>query len=172
MASKTQVHLPDDFEMVLIRTFDAPRDLVWRAWTDAKQFAQWWGPRAFTVEAKFDLKRGGRYAFVMLGPEDARVPISGVFLEVDTGKRLVMTMDLTEVGQDWMDAYNDARGGEGKPPSITMTVTFEDAPGGATKLTIAQCFASREERDTNVKLGAEAGWSESFDKLDELLVRA
>ena len=167
-----QVKTPDK-DFVLTRTFDAPRALVFKEWTDPRQLARWWGPRGFTNPVcQMDLRPGGAFRVVMRGPDGAEYPLKGVFLEIDAPERLVMTMDLSEHPAEWLELYNQYRGKRKDAPAmkIVTTVTFEEQDGG-TKLTVAQRFDSVTDRDANMKLGAAAGWSQSFERLDELLRR-
>ena len=112
-----------DAEVVLVRVFDAPRDLVWKAWTDPKQLAQWWGPKDFTNPVcEIDVRRDGKILIHMRAPDGAVYPMTGVFREVEPPRRLVFS-----------DAALDLNGNvllEG----FTI-VTFEEQ-GSKTKLTV------------------------------------
>jgi PhnB protein len=169
MANKLQVDVGVDREMKLTRVFDAPRALVWAAWTDPTQLAQWWGPRGFRADVTIDLRVGGAYAIVMLAPDGGENPMRGVFEEVATPSRLVMTVDCTGMPQQWLDIYNASRGVAGAPPRWRRIVTLEDAPGAKTLLTVRDLFEDQLDREAHVKLGAEMGWGESFERLDVLL---
>jgi uncharacterized protein YndB with AHSA1/START domain len=142
-------------ELEFTRTYAAPRQLVWDAWTDPDQMAQWWGPRGVTTprdSIELDLRPGGRMAFDMV--DDAtgsRYPNAGTFLEVEPPARIV-----------WADdGFAD---GSGKG---TATVTFtEDAPDTTTlHIRLVADFS-----DT-VRAGAEEGWGTQLDKLALYLAR-
>jgi uncharacterized protein YndB with AHSA1/START domain len=139
--------------LVITRIFDAPRSLVWKAWTDPEHLAQWWGPHGFTLPScKVDLRTGGAYRFHMRGPENDDHFSQGVFREIVEPSRLVMA-------GFWADA-------DGNPtrPETLLTVTFEDL-GGKTKLTLHQAvFESVTARDEH-----RGGWSGSFERLAEYL---
>lgn len=168
MANKPQVDLADR-EMIITRMFDAPRALVWQAWTDPRRLSEWWGPRGFRSDVTIDLRVGGAYSIVMLAPDGGENPVRGVFEEVVAPSRLTMTLDLKGMPKEWMDIYNASRGVTGEPPRWRRVVTFEDAPGNKTKLSVKDIFETRIDRDANVNLGAEMGWGESFERLDALL---
>jgi uncharacterized protein YndB with AHSA1/START domain len=156
-------------DFVLTRVFDAPRDRVWRAWTEPERFAQWWGPKSFTNPVcEIDLRPGGRYRVTMRSPEGVDYPIKGAYLEIVKPERLVMTMDLSEHPKEFHELFNKARGRKGPPMQLVMTVIFEQEKG-KTRLTIMQRFESAADRDANVKLGAPEGWGGSLDKLSALL---
>ena len=147
--------------IVVTRVFDAPRDLVFNAWTDPEQIAQWFPPKDFTASAcELDPRPGGVFRVVMKGPEGepfngGEFPGEGVFTEVVPNERLAFTF-----------------AGEGdNPPPILMTVLFEDHGGGKTKVTVHQTARTIAEYEELVKMGSEEGLSQSFEKLDELLAR-
>jgi uncharacterized protein YndB with AHSA1/START domain len=140
-------------ELEFARTYDAPRQLVWDAWTDPDRMAQWWGPRGITTpreSIELDLRPGGRMAFDMV--DDAtgeRYPNSGTFLEVEPPARLVWSDD----------GFADGRG------KGTATVTFTEVDASTTTLTV-HLLADFSE---TVRAGAERGWRTQLDKLAEYL---
>jgi uncharacterized protein YndB with AHSA1/START domain len=142
-------------ELEFTRTYAAPRQLVWDAWTDPDQMAQWWGPRGITTpreSIELDLRPGGRIAFVMVDDATgARFPNGGTFLEVEPPSRIV-----------WADDGFGDGSGRG-----TATVTFaEDDPTTTTlRVHIVADFS-----DT-IRAGAEKGWGTQLDKLAEHLAR-
>lgn len=123
-----------DREIVITRTFTAPRDLVWQAWTDPKHVAQWWGPRGFTTTIKqMDFRVGGIWEHVMRGPDGTNYPNKSVFKEIVPMERIV---------------YTHGGGREQGPgASFTASWTFETLEGGRTRLTGRMVFASAAERD-------------------------
>jgi uncharacterized protein YndB with AHSA1/START domain len=140
-------------ELEFVRTCAAPRQVVWDAWTDPDQMAQWWGPRGITTpreSIEVDLRPGGRVAFDMV--DDAtgtRYRNSGTILEVDPPARLVWSDD----------GFAD---GSGKG---TATVTFTEVDASTTTLTL-HLIADFSE---TVRAGAEQGWGTQLDKLVEYL---
>ncbi len=157
-------------ELVLTREFDAPRELVWQAWTEAEHLARWWGPRSFTAECEVDLQVGGRYRIVMHGPDGGANPLHGEFLEIVPPERLSMTMDLSDEPDEWFDVvFPDRDRALGKPAlKLVQTVTFA-AVGTKTRVTVRQQLDSDATRDAFLRVGAVEGWESSFEKLDDLL---
>jgi uncharacterized protein YndB with AHSA1/START domain len=161
-----------DREFFITRTFDAPRAMVWKAWTDPRHLAQWWGPHSVTNPVcEIDLRPGGAHRIVMRTPDGTDYPIKGVFREIVAPERLVMTLDCSEHPQAWQDMVNPGRGEERNPAGeLVQTVTFEDL-GGQTRLTIRTRFDTVAIRDSMVKMGMDDGWSQSLERLEALLAR-
>jgi uncharacterized protein YndB with AHSA1/START domain len=150
-SSKTStLTLPSDREIVMSRVFDAPRELVFKAHTDATLIPQWWGPT--TTVDKLDLRPGGAWRFVQRGQDGSENGFRGEFREIVPPERFVWTFE-------W----------EGMPGHILVeTLTFEDL-GGKTRLTTHSLFDSVEERDGMLKSGMETGANESWNRLAALL---
>lgn len=140
----------------ITRVFDAPRELVWRAWTDPKMMAQWFGPRGFTSSVpELDVRVGGGLRIVMHGPDGNDYPMKGVFREVTPPQRLV----FSNIAVD-----NDGnRLLEGE-----TTVTFSEQ-GGKTTLVVKSHAVGKVPLAPQMLSGMEAGWTQSIDKLGELL---
>src|SRR5579871_3749344 len=133
---------PAEREFVIARVFEAPRALVFKAWTDPKHMAQWWGPRGFTNPVcELDVRPGGAWRIVMRGPDGALHPTKGVYREVVEPERLVMTINHSELSDEWHDLVNPNRDkAKGKPGlEGVMTVMFEEFDG-RTKLTVRVSF--------------------------------
>jgi uncharacterized protein YndB with AHSA1/START domain len=148
-------HPPIDRVLTITRVFDAPREVVWKAWTDPRHLMSWWGPRAHpaeTVEA--DVRVGGRWRHCLRAVEDgSELRHGGVFREVVPPERLVFTFAWEQEGE---------RGNEN-----VVTITFSEQ-GGKTLMDFHQTpFWSTEERD-----GHQGGWGSAFDRLDDLLALA
>jgi uncharacterized protein YndB with AHSA1/START domain len=143
-------------ELEFVRTYRAPRQLVWDAWTDPDQIARWWGPRGLSTpreSIELDLRPGGRMRFDMVDDvTGARYPNSGTVLEVDPPARIVWSDD----------GFQDGTG------KATATVTFIAVDEATTTLRV-QLVADFTE---TVRAGAEQGWASQLDKLTELLARA
>ena len=138
--------------LVVQRVFDAPRDLVWKAWTESAHAMNWWGPRDHPARhIEVDARVGGRWRICLRSTEDGRdLWQGGVFREVVAPERLVFTFAWDEEGE---------RGNE-----IVVTLTFTEQ-GGKTLMTFHQApFWSDDERD-----GHQGGWGSAFDRLDDLL---
>ena len=139
-------------ELVIMRIFNAPRSLVFRAWTDPMHLMHWPGPRGFTATAdKFDCRPGGLFRTCLHAPDGTDYWVRGTYLEVDEPERLVFT-------HGWEDAY-------GKPgPETVVTVTFADQNGKTLMRFHQAIFESVASRD-----GHGDGWTQSFDRLEEYL---
>jgi uncharacterized protein YndB with AHSA1/START domain len=145
-------------ELVLTRIFDAPRELVFKVWTEPKHFAQWWGPKGFTNPVcELDVRPGGAILVHMTGEDGVAIPTRGVFYEIDAPSRLVFSTM----------AFEDA---QGNPQIENMnTVIFEAYEGNKTKLTLrAQITKATPEMAESLG-GMEQGWSESLDKLADVV---
>lgn len=148
-----QVTTPTDREVVLTRTFNAPRNLVFDAFTKPELLKRWlMAPGRLLEVCEIDLKAGGAYRWIWRGPGKRDVGMHGVYREVTPPERLVRT----EAWEDW-----DA--GE----CLVTTVLVEE--GGLTKLSTTSLFPSQEVRDEVLKAGLKHGAAESFDKLAEYL---
>jgi uncharacterized protein YndB with AHSA1/START domain len=163
-------------DLVLTRLFDAPRPLVFRAWTDDRMMSQWWGPHGFTATARLDARKGGRFELVMHAADGVDYPITGEFLDVVLNERLVMEMHLDDHPQNWHDYLAELftkAGGEGTSAtrSLVTQVTFADEAGG-TRLTVVQTYPSAADRAAFAAAGSTEGASQGFDKLAALLLKA
>ena len=143
-----------DRELVMTRILDAPRDLVYEAWTNPRHIAQWWGPKGFTNTIhEMEVKVGGVWRFMMHGPDGTDYPNKVVFEEVVKAKRLVYTH-----GSDQDD----------DPNSFHVTVTFEDQ-GKKTKLTMRMVLKSAAALEEAKKFGAVEGGNQTMDRLEAYL---
>lgn len=150
-------------EIILTRVFDAPRELVFKVWTEPNHVAQWWGPQGFTTRVTgLDLRPGGKWRYVMIGPDGTEYPAKGVFREVVPPERIVTT--------DEFDQGFDQVVNADLPQGIVMTAIFEDL-NGKTKLTLQIMHESAEERRKHEEMGVIAGWNSSFDCLDQYLAK-
>lgn len=150
-------------ELVIKRVFDAPREVVWEAWTDPERCKLWWGPEGFTSPAcRIDLRVGGKYLACMRSPEGQDYWSTGVYLDIVPMERLVCTDNFADEKGNVVPASHYGMQGEW-PPDVTVTVTFE-ADGGKTIMTL---------RHDGIPAGTisdcEAGWIGSFDKLERIL---
>jgi uncharacterized protein YndB with AHSA1/START domain len=147
-----------DREIVLSRVFDAPRELVFAAWTDPAHVTHWWGPRGFTTTtAEMDVRPGGVWRFVMHGPDGTDYPNTIVFTEVERPERIAY------------DHVGEADHGDVK---FHTTVTFADR-GGKTELTLRMVFATVEERNHVVeRYGAIEGGEQMLERFAAFLAGA
>jgi uncharacterized protein YndB with AHSA1/START domain len=171
MAARSDVAKPsEDLDFVLARTFDAPRDLVWRAWTDPRHLAKWWGPRFFGARCELDLRAGGAYRFVMIGPDGGEYPMKGKYVEVKAPERLAYTVDHSESPDAWHDMVDPGRDRtKGRQPLETVTTVTFEARGDKTLVTVKTRFATPALREGFLRVGMREGWTSSLEKLDEML---
>ena len=138
------------------RVFDAPRALVWRAWTDPRIMAQWFGPRTFTTPVcELDVRVGGALRIVMHGPDGNDYPMKGEFREVVPPERLVFS--------------NIAIDKDGNHLLEGETTVILEEQDGKTMLTLHTCAVGLVPIAPQMLAGMETGWRQSLDKLDDLL---
>lgn len=161
MANASTSTPQSDREIVITRLFNAPRDLVWQAWTDPAHIAQWWGPEGFTTRVdEMDLRPGGQSRYVMVGPDGTEYPVQGVFREVVPPERIVTTDEFGEGYEEITDID--------LPQGMVMTILFEDL-GNQTRLTLHILHPTAEERRKHEEMGVVAGWNSTLDCLAEHL---
>ncbi len=153
-AETLQVTTPTDREIVLTRDFDAPRALVFDAWTKPELLKRWLGPQGWSlVVCEIDLRVGGAWRYVMHGPDGAVMGMRGVYREIVPPERLVSTESFDE---PWSQ-------GE----SLVTTVLVQQ--GGKTRVTTTVLYPSPEARDAVISSNMERGLAEGYDRLAELL---
>ena len=147
---------PGKQELFIMREFNAPRELVFKAFTDPDLYVQWLGPRELTTTLeKFEPKNGGSWRYIQKDPEGNEFAFHGVNHEVLAPERIIGTFEF-----------------EGLPETghvILETARFEELPGDRTKLTSQSVFQSVEDRDGMLQSGMEEGVNDSYSRLDELL---
>jgi uncharacterized protein YndB with AHSA1/START domain len=150
------VTTPTDREIVITRTFDAPRALVFEAWTKPEHVRHWWGWRTSTmITCEADVRPGGSWRYVTREENGMEVPFTGVYQEVTPPERVVHT-----------EIYDIEPFNQGDP--AVSTVTFREE-NGRTTVTVSALYPSKEIRDAVLGSGMEAGAAESYDRLSELL---
>ena len=155
---------PSEGELVVTRIFDAPRELMWKAWTDPERVKRWWGPKIFTTPfCKIDLRVGGKYLYCMRSPDGKDYWSTGVYREIVEPWRIVCTDSFADEKGNVVQATYCGMSAD-FPLEMLMTVTFEEHEG-KTKLTLHHTgIPPGADRDL-----AQQGWNESLDKLvDEL----
>ena len=147
---------PGRQEIVITREFDAPRELVFKAHTDAAIYASWLGPRDLTTTiTTFEPHNGGSWRFVSTDKDGKQFGFHGVFHEVLAPERMIGTFEFE---------------GMPEPGHVEFdTSTFEELPGGRTRLTILAVYQTVADRDGMIASGMEFGMNEGFSRLDELL---
>lgn len=147
-----------DRELVLVRIINAPREKVFKAWTDPELLKQWFAPKPWsTPVAQLDVRPGGANLIVMRGPDGSEFPNRGVYLEVVPDARLVFTDAYT---QAWVPS---------EKPFMTVTLTFEDAGDGKTKYTARVLHWTAADREAHEKMGFHQGWGQCADQLEALV---
>jgi uncharacterized protein YndB with AHSA1/START domain len=167
MAERTSAPATEEKALVIERVFNAPRELVWKAWTDPEMAKRWWGPRTFTAPAaEIDFRVGGKCTMAMQSPdfnEGRPIWSTGVYKEIVPLERIVVTDSFADeegnvVPATHYDMPDDI------PLEMLITVTFEDAGDGKTKMTLRHEGLPAGD----MQEGAGTGWNESFDKLAEI----
>jgi uncharacterized protein YndB with AHSA1/START domain len=157
---------------IISRVFDAPRDRVWKAWTEAERLKQWWGPKGFAVHTcKLDLRPGGVFHYGMKAPDGSDMWGKFAYREIKPQERLV-----------FINSFSDPKGGTSRhsghaswPLQMLSTVEFEEQ-GGKTKVTVHWIphEASETERKTfeQGRDSMKQGWTGTFEKFADYLKKA
>ncbi len=157
-------------DLIIERIFNAPRELVWKAWTDEELAKKWWGPAGFTAPSiKIDLRVGGKYIFAMHGPKgsewDKDMYSAGEYLEIVPNEKMVVTDYFSDENGNIKEPENYGQNAN-FPKILTVTVLFEEIENGKTKLSIIYPEPETEEqKEAMLKSGMKEGWSTSLDKL-------
>jgi uncharacterized protein YndB with AHSA1/START domain len=154
--------------LVSTRVFDAPRELVWKAWTEHEGFMPWWGPKGFTTPfCKIDLRVGGVYHDCMRSPEGKDYRSTGVYREILPLDRIVCTDSFADGGGNVVPATYCGMSAD-FPLEMLAIVRFEEIEG-KTKLTLQHALGSVPASDRDL---CQQGWNESLDELAEVLAKA
>ena len=155
----TVTHTIDPPVLVIERLFDAPRELVFKAYTEPERLARWWGPADWTLPVcTIDLRPGGRWHYGMRGPHGEESWGLGLYHEVSPPSRLVYT-----------DAFSDAQGNVNeRMPKTRITVDFVDE-GARTRIVSRSEYSSAADLETVLAMGVEQGVRETYERLDALL---
>jgi uncharacterized protein YndB with AHSA1/START domain len=156
MSKANFIVVPGKQEVIVTRLFDAPRELVFKAYTDPNLIQKWWGPSYLTTTIdKMEPRPGGQWRFIQRDPQGNEYAFHGVYHELAFPFRIVDTFEF-----------------EGTPGHVILeTTTFEDQ-NGQTLLTNHDVYQSVEDRDGMVGEGMEGGMLESLDRLETLLATA
>ncbi len=158
--STINVTFPSDKEILITRTINAPRHLVYRAWTTPDLVRKWWpGRRGEMTVADMDFRVGGAWRYVMVAHGEFEVAFHGTYREIVPNERIVHTeiMETPDAGPDSEDG------------AVVTSVTFEEADGGATLVSIRTDAGSKEVRDMFAQSGMEGGVREQFEIIEELV---
>ncbi len=153
-SGSAKVTLPSDDQILITREFDAPRELVFKAWTTPELVARWWsGERGKVTSVDIDLRVGGTWRYVMEANEGFEVAFHGDYREIVPSERLVYT-----------EVYEGMPEGEAVD---TLTLTEE---GGRTLLTMLVQHSCKEHRDGHINSGMEDGMQEAMDRLERVAI--
>jgi uncharacterized protein YndB with AHSA1/START domain len=156
-SGKATVSLPTDTQILITREFDAPKHLVYKAYTTPELIERWWsGERGNVTKVEVDLRVGGTWRYVMIANEGFEVAFHGEFREIVPNERLVNT----EIYEGVPDP------GEGAP---VVTSTFTESDGRTTLTQLTECF-SKDVRDMIIESGMEGGMQEAMDKLEQVAI--
>ena len=148
------VSLPTDEQILITREFNAPRHLVWKAWTTPELVRRWWhANRGEVTVAEIDLRVGGTWRYVSVTPDGLEVAFHGEYLEIVPDERLVSTV--------FYEGYPDAQ--------AIDTLTLTEA-NGRTTLTVLVQHSSKEHRDGHIESGMEPGMQDALDLLEQVAV--
>ena len=151
------VTLPAEDQILITREFDAPKDLVYKAWTTPDLVKRWWsGHRGSVTSAEIDLRVGGRWRYVMITNDGHDVAFHGEFREIVPAERIVNT-----------EVFEGAPGGDDN--ATVNTIAFIDLDGRTRLELLTQC-PSKEVRDAIIDSGMEGGMQESMDKLEQVAI--
>jgi uncharacterized protein YndB with AHSA1/START domain len=143
-------------DLVLTRIINAPREKVFKAWTDAELLKQWFAPLPYTTpQAELDVRPGGANLIVMRGPDGNEFPNRGVYLEIVENEKIVVTDAFTKAWE------------LSEKPFMTAILTFEDV-GSKTKYTALARHWSVADREAHEKMGFHEGWGICADQLEAL----
>jgi uncharacterized protein YndB with AHSA1/START domain len=152
---------PDEAVIIIRRVVDAPRDLVFEAFTNPKHIAAFWGPKGFTCPScDVDLRVGGEFRMQMRAPDGSTHPCTGVYREIVPPERIVYSGTADE-GHPC---------GGGLPPRSVVTMTFADE-SGKTRITIHTQLKSAAAREAAIAGGFNQGWNDAIDRLAEMLAK-
>jgi uncharacterized protein YndB with AHSA1/START domain len=153
------VTLPTDTQILITREFDAPKHLVYKAWTTPELIERWWsGKRGEVTSVEVDLRVGGTWRYVMKANEGFEVAFHGEFREIVPNERIVAT-----------EVYEGASEAEGAGEAPFTTVTFADVDGRTILTQLVEC-GTTEVRDAIIDSGMEAGMQEAMDELEQVAV--
>ena len=146
-----------EFELVLDLILDAPREKLFRCYSDPNLLKQWFAPKPWTItKVDNDFRAGGRSSFTMASPDGQEFPNAGVYLEIVPNEKIVTT-----------DAFTEGFIPSGKPFMVAQ-VTFEDAPGGKTRYVARAMHWNEETKQEHEQMGFHEGWGQTAKQLEAL----
>ncbi len=171
MPAEESVHQGEK-AFVISREFDAPRDLVWRSWTEAERLRQWWGPKGFIVHTcKVDLRPGGLFHYGMTAPDGSAMWGRFVYREIDRPRRLQFIVSFSDPDGE----ISRHPGHLHWPLQMLSTVTFQETNGRTTVTVRWEAYEATDlERQTfqDGMASMQQGWTGTFEQFDDYLARA
>jgi uncharacterized protein YndB with AHSA1/START domain len=156
--------MSEQYDLKLERTLDAPRELVWQAWTTPEHIKRWWAPRPYqTPECEIELRAGGKFFTRMTGPDGFDFSGTACVLEVVSKERIIWS---TTMKDGYRPNEFTADGCNGFP--FTAIHTFEDAGDGKTRYTATVLHANARDRDAHAAMGFDDGWATCADQMAEI----
>ena len=157
MSKNNLIVVREEKAFVMSRVFDAPRERVWRIYTDPNMIPKWWGPRRLTtIVEKMDVRVGGGWRYVQKDEQGNEFAFRGEYKLVDPPNQLVATFEFEPMAGH----------------IVTDSYLFEAMSGGKTQVTVKSTFDTLEALEGMLQSGMEGGAEESWDRLEELLVAA
>jgi len=158
---KTHVTTPSDCEVLITRTFDAPRSRIWAMWTQAEHLKHWWGPKGWTLPVcEVDFREGGTWFYCMQGPDDMTSCGLTDYVKIDEPHSIVMR-----------DKFVDENGQEMEGmPVATSTVEFHEKDGKTTVIN-KTIYPTKADRDAVIEMGMAYGIDETFNRLEAYLAQ-
>jgi uncharacterized protein YndB with AHSA1/START domain len=168
MAAKNSSERDQTEQLLITREFDAPRESVWKAWTECERLIRWWGPKGFTTPlCKIDLHPEGVFHYCMRSPDGRDYCGKAVYREIVDPERIVYTDSFADEKGNVVPATYYGMSAD-FPLEMLVTVTFEES-GGKTKLTLQHALGSTPASERDL---CQQGWSEMLDKLAGDLAKA
>ncbi|MBX3295403.1 MAG: SRPBCC domain-containing protein [Acidobacteria bacterium] len=150
--------------IVIVREFDAPRETVWKVWTERGHIEKWFGPKGFDTRVDhLEFRPGGEIRHTMIGPDGTEYPSKGTFLEIDAPRKLISTDEFGE-GSEEIAAFKDVK----LPEGMVTTVEFKDL-GKRCLVRLTISHATEEDRKRHEEMGVLEGWNSTLDCLAEYL---
>lgn len=175
IVNDAQIEIQDK-EFVITRLFNAPKDLVFKVWTDPEHIKNWWPLKPFTASRiEIDFREGGEYLYVMRSQEGQDFPpYQGKFIEIIENEKIVYSIDAFKQGDRWKTLIGHKVGPDVDFSTLQsfVTINFEDAGDGNTRLTFTQRFVNNAVRDAVAESGAVEGWTSIMQVFAEELAKA
>ena len=151
----------EEVQIEVSRTFEAPLELLWKAWTEPEHFMKWYGPKGFTTPAcEIDFRVGGKHSWMMQSPDGMQMHYFGSYKEISPMDRIVYSDSMADAQGNLMDPVMMGLP-EGSPVTMDVTVTFNHDYG---KTTVTVSHVGQGENDY-----AGSGWEQAFEKLADVL---